>query len=555
MEEKDEIENNGEDLLQKEDYVNDNLNYINNINNLNSQGNKLLSIDSLIEVKDENKLRSMNSLLKGIYDDYDNTSSFISTEEEDVEANTAKAKVIYNIKDYTLIFVLLMSSSLNFSILYFPYIIFSFLLSLSKASYNKRIYKLKKLSEMIILIYSFLLLIFKIVLIILIKKDNDWAKEENNKNVLINLGIKLLLDTESIFNLISSFIGECIVIVISFISLIISNSFLDYDLKDNPSSKITTRKLFNLLFKHLIINYFILICLAFYNTSIAPLAYLVIMSILLIFVSIHSELKLISFCFKIISIIIYAVIIIQIFLINLMNIYHYIDALKPGEGNKYSRFTKIGIKYMNNNSDSLLDVFIQWLSYFFLVLSMIFISHSNNKISFDLIYSGLSRNLREKEEEIMEEAYNYETSNIFYKIWIQIKNYFISPNFVLHICRLFAIEYLYFFRNFFGVIVFIWLFFSFLFLYAHSNNVLTYILLCNLLIGFICFHIANIDGLIENIEDIVNIKPYHLFIYKIENNDGSHGENSKYYNVFYYIFYISLNLFYFFFIFIFFLFI
>lgn len=75
---------------------------------------------------------------------------------------------------------------------------------------------------------------------------------------------------------------------------------------------------------------------------------------------------------------------------------------------------------------------------------MIFISHSNNKISFDLIYSGLSRNLREKEEEIMEEAYNYETSNIFYKIWIQIKNYFISPNFVLHICRLLAIEYLYF---------------------------------------------------------------------------------------------------------------
>lgn len=209
------------------------------------------------------------------------------------------------------------------------------------------------------------MLIFKIVLIILIKKDNDWAKEENNKNVLINLGIKLLIDTESIFNLISSFIGECIVIVISFISLIISNSFLDYDLKDNPSSKITTRKLFNLLFKHLIINYFILICLAFFNTSIAPLAYLIIMSILLIFVSIHSELKLISFCFKIISIIIYAVIIIQIFLINLMNIYHYIDALKPGEGNKFSRFTKIGIKYMNNNSDSLLDVFIQWLSYFF----------------------------------------------------------------------------------------------------------------------------------------------------------------------------------------------
>ena len=103
----------------------------------------MLSIDSLIEVKDENKLRSMNSLLKGIYDDYDNTSSFISTEEEDVEANTAKAKVIYNIKDYTLIFVLLMSSSLNFSILYFPYIIFSFLLSLSKASYNKSIANLQ----------------------------------------------------------------------------------------------------------------------------------------------------------------------------------------------------------------------------------------------------------------------------------------------------------------------------------------------------------------------------------------------------------------------------
>ena len=548
MEERDEIENNGEDLLQKEDYVNDNLNYINNINHLNSQGNKLLSIDSLIEVKDENKLRSMNSLLKGIYDDYDNTSSFLSTEEEDVEANTAKARVIYNIKDYTLIFFLLISSSLNFSILYFPYIIFSFLLSLSKASYNKRIYKFKKLSELIILIYSFLLLIFKIVIIILIKKDNDWTKEEKNKNILINLGIKLLIDTESIFNLISSFIGECIVIIISLISLIVSNSFFDYDLNDNPSSKITTRKLFNLLFKHLIINYFILLGLAFFNTSIAPLAYLVIMSILLIFVSIHSELKLISFCYKIISIIIYAVVIIQIFLINLMNIYHFIDALKPGEGNKYSRFTIIGIKYMNNNSNDYSDIFIQWLSYFFLVLSMISLSHSNNKLSFDLIYSGISRNLREKEEEIMEEAYKYESYNIFFKILIQIKNYFVSPNFVLHICRLLAIEYLYYFRNFFGIIVFIWLFFSFLFLYPHSNQVLTYILLCNLLVGFICFHIANVDGLIENIDDIedkLKIKAYHVFFYRIPSDGGSNDEG-KYYEKNYYIFYISLNLFYFF---------
>jgi hypothetical protein len=130
MEERDDndIENNEEDLLQKEDYVNDNLNYINNINNLYTQGNKLISIDSLIEVKDENKLRSMNSLLKGIYDDYDNTSSFLTTEEEDIEANTTTAKKIYNIKDYTLIFALLISSSLNYSILYFPYIIISLFL-------------------------------------------------------------------------------------------------------------------------------------------------------------------------------------------------------------------------------------------------------------------------------------------------------------------------------------------------------------------------------------------------------------------------------------------
>ena len=499
----------------------------NNINiEQNISNDNYPSIDSLLGEKDENKLKSINSLLQenSYFEDYD--VSNIIDEEDTMEKDSEAPKILYNAKDYIFTFFLLMSSSVNCSILYYPYILLGFILTFFLYSYSQNVKKFKTICELCTIIYSALLLIFKIVLIILTKNDNERVK--NNENVFINLGIKLLKDKESTTYLITTFISECVLVIISVIALIISYSLSDFDFNDISKNKLTRKEMFKLFFKHLLINYFMFLFLAMFNTSIITFIYLFIINVLLIFIARHSSIRIITFFFKIFAILIFIIIILQISLMNILNIYHFAEILEEYQENKknYSVFTQIGINYMFDKDD-----FTLWLSYLFTVISLLSLSFSHNNITFNRIYL-----MNTKSKSNQDDLNENESVNCFIKLLREIKMYFTSPSFILHICRLLAIGYLYFRQDFYAIIIFIWLLFSFLFLRVESNKVLTYIVILDILLSLFCFHIANINGLFENQDQQIFslFDVYHLNLVKFDDIDI----------IWYYIYYFSLNLFY-----------
>ena len=510
-----------------ENLIEDNL--IDNMNSENKVNKKmeLPEIKSIINPEIKYSLTTVNDKLNEdiVYDDEDR-KIIISKENKEEESNAPR--IIYNIKNYIFIFCLLYSSCLNYNFLYFPYILFGIILSFFLfKNKNPRNYIFKQISELLMMIYSILLLAFKITFIILIKRDISWVK--SNKNMFINLGLKLLKDEESTLYLISSFLSESIIIIISLVSFIISVSFKDFKLEFHPQyEKKTKNEMFNLLIKNLIINYFIFLFFAIFNTSIFTLVYLSLIGFVLLFSVRKSNINRMLLIYKLVILFNYGLLIIQIFFINLLNCYTFQDVLAKmiiDTGTKikfYSLFSNMGIKIMVKYNTQI-EIAIQNFSYFLTIVAMLSIATSNYKFPFYISLSKFKVNNEKQEKKKVKMSFCK-------KIKLKIKLFFTDPRFILHICRIFAIGYLYFFRNFFAIIVFIWLFLSFLYMHARSNKTTTFILLFFLFISYILFHIANIDGFFEKNE----IYYYHLSIDKI-------NENFEYF-----LKYFGLNLFIFF---------
>ena len=530
-EEEDRMENNEGEQINKENILQYNKNM------------PLTSLESLIEVKDENKLKTMDTILREGSDEDIDTSNIIEDEEYDTTIiESSIPSNIYTIKNYIFIFALLMSSSLNCNFLYLPFILLGFILSFYISSNSHKIYTFKKTSEFLSFIYSLLLLIFKIVFIVLTKKDNSWVKEHDA--IFIDLGIKILKDKDSTAYLVTTFIGESILIVIALVSFIISNILIDYNFNDETNKKITKKEMSSLLKKHLMITYIIFLGFAIFNTSVMTMIYILIINILLLSIAKHSNIVTTSLVFKSLGILIYILIMLQIFLINLLNTHHFNDLfiLKTNENendndndneNKYSPFTQIGINFMpyTIEKENALMIFMHWTSYLFAIIAMISLSSSNNNITFYKIFNMKENQSQNSEQD---ESNENKSNNFFIQFIIKTKEYFSSPDFILHICRIFAIGYLYFFRNIYAIIVFIWLFFSFLFLHININKTPTIFVIFSLLLSLICLHISNIDGLFEDRGKIFSIfDVYHFCLYKYEKYE-------------YYVFYLSCNLFYFF---------
>ena len=487
---------------------------------------KLTTVDSLIDSND--KSNQLPTLENKLNEDDDNYDDIIEFKQEIKDTNSSAPKIIFNIKNYVFTFCILFSSFLNYNFLYFPYIILGIFLSfIILRNKNAKFYKIKKISEIIVFIYSILLLIFKIVSIVLIKNDNEWIK--NNKNLLINLGVKLLKDEDSTIYLVSSFLSECIIIVISLISFIFSFTFADYKLEDeNGYDKKTEDEMFSLLIKYLIINYIIFLCFSILNTSFLTMIYLSLIVFILFFTVNNSELKRMIYLFQGMILLIYIALTLQIFLINLLNCYTFADIIaanaieKDSRSRYYSFYTQIGIRTMLKN-DTLEKRVVHCLSYFISIVAFLSIATTIHTFPIKTLPNKFAINKENKED-------NKEEKNICETIKLKIKLFFTSPNFILHICRIFGILYLYYFRNFFAFIVFIWLFFTFIYLHVNSNKNFTYIALAFLYVSYILFHVSNIDGLFEEEEKVY----YHFSIYKI--ND----------RIKYYLHYLCLNLFIFF---------
>ena len=516
--------NEVEDDKSQENLIHNDIMGNEHIEEQHPKNQKLPEMHAIINPEEKNNLITLDDKLNE--EDYDDENGTIEIIGEKNLDESSVPRIIFNFKNYVFTFCLLFSSFLNYNFLYFPYIILGFVLTFLLFR-NKYFFKFKKISELITMIYSILLLAFKIVFIILTKNDNDWTKD--NKNIFINLGVKLLRDKDSTFYLVSSFLSESIIIVISLVSFIISHNFLDFKLEVYPNYENKTKnEMFNLLIKRLIINYIIFLLFALFNTSILTMAYLSIFGFILIFAVKKTNLNRNLFFFKAIILFNYIFVVIQIFFINLFNCYSLGDIIaskliENGTDTRYySVYTNIGIKIMLKNEDSS-KIVIDCLSYFFTIVTILSISTSNYIFPLNLTF------LKYKEDKPIIEA-EMKSKSLCERIKIKIILFFTSPGFILHICRILAIGYLYYFRNFFAIIVFIWLFLSFLYLHSSSNKLTTYIVICVLYISYILFHLSNIDGLFEEEKKIY----YHLSINKVTEISD------------YYLYYLCLNLFIFF---------
>ena len=405
-------------------------------------------------------------------------------------------------KEFIFIFVLLLSPGLNFSLLYFPLVLLAIIYIFLFYQLGNCSKKFKKVIEFISLGYSAVLLGAKLFFIILIKRGHEY---DNINNLLINLGLPFLLDTNSIFFMIISFFGESLVILISIISIIISHLYYeDIVYEDLIWNKRTKMNLFNILAKCIYFTYFMIVGFAIFNRSISTLIYISIMNIMLYLLSIDFD----KFCllriFKIFSILLFLCTFFQSIVINVFNIYSVREHFLNEENNIDKNFTeypkiinfwtKLGINQSFHENMPIIDVIEEYFGYFFSV---------GSTISF--IFSFLKLNLESQFESRLSEFQEVPIiESDFYKFF---KKNLLHPKFIIQICRIAAIFWLYFYQNFYSIGVIIWLFFGFLIQNVRSNKLVTNLFLSPMIIiSLFCYHFSNIDGLFQDHKD----SPYYI---------------------------------------------
>ena len=456
----------------------------------------ILASDSEEEEEDDDDLKfeSLDSKLRNDSEIRNYSSSFIlDTKNNDL----ILAKYLYIGKDFIFICMLLMSSSLNFSWLYFPFLFLSIICYFLLFKSSKKVKKVKLIIEIIALIYSIGLLIFKIYLIELVKKGERFG---NNKQTFIDLGILYLLKSNRNMFMVITFFGEAFVLIFSLISIIISYLCSDFYTNENYHQYMTKDEFFKMMAVCIYIVYFNIVGFAIFNRSILTLCYITPMNLLLYFLSINSNRRLLFYCFKILNIIMILTISVQILLINIFNIdsirNDYIDNDNMPYPKIINIWTKIGINQAFHENMPIKTIISEFCGYFFAVSSLLFSIFSYKKLTIERMikcYQNISNDIDEEEDK---------NNNIFKEIFEAFKDYLLSPSFILHMSRISAVFWLYFYQNFYSIGVIIWLLFSFLYLHIKNNRFVTItFLLPMVMVCLFCYHFSNIDGFFENIDD------------------------------------------------------
>ena len=425
--------------------------------------------------------------------------------------------LIYNIKDFIIMFVLFLSSSLNFNYLSLLFIfigIFYKFLILENKSKNRNI---KFILEIIVCIYSSLLLIFKIVSIIFVSKNNDFYKEKH-KNIFINFGISYLISQNEVIYLVSTFIGETIIFLFSIGAIIIDKitNITDEEVDSRYFKKMAFKSLFTKMRKYLFGCFFILSGIAIFNKSILSLVHLIPMCLLLFLYALDSENSVIYHLFRIISIMLQYLLILEVILINITNIYtiahnHFLKS--SDESDFLTIWHQLGFYFSYYKENQLTLIFEDWAGYFFSCLSI---------VTFSFCIKALSRHelqIAKKDGDSQKKEEQDENKNIFNKLYDKFCLLWVNPYFILHICRIMGIVWIYIFRNFYSLGIYIWLFFSFFYLHITSNKFWTNLFLIPCLsISLFSIHISRIDGCFENYEGIKQVKYYHFALGKFHND-------------------------------------
>ena len=386
-----------------------------------------------------------------------------SDDEFDPKYNARKrlrAINIYKIKDYLMMIFLLLSSSVNFSILYIPFIILGISYVFLLLKYNNHMNSMKRKIEIISLIYAFLLLIFKSIILGMIQNDN--IDYDNYSNLFNNFGIKFQKDEQRKLEIFFCIIGEIILIIISVISIIISNIYkiINFDEKNNNQF---SRESFDKKVKTIIyLGYISILVNAIYNKSFLTIAYLLSYQFILILL----VLKIKTYnLFKNATIVYLIFFTVHLFLINIFNIYSIQEKLlkeniiKDEDGDQiikvYSIYTMIGINYSFYNS--FLDFMYEWLSYIACVFVIVLFT-INQRIFNEIDINAKTDNFHEKNIDERDEK-----KGLCYRFKNAMLNLFTNPEFVLFFFRLLSLLWIYLLRTFFSFGIFIFIFFSFIF--------------------------------------------------------------------------------------------
>lgn len=315
--------------------------------------------------------------------------------EKDKLEKIQKQLTTYHTKDYLFIFSLLMSSPFNFSYLNLVNMAIALIYFFFIESLSVKAIKTKYLCEVFSVGYSSYSLIFKLISLILIEKENDVIIKDY-PDIFLNLGICYLKDKDSRFYFLMTFLPELFVIIISGYSVLISFYARTCDEKYSKYKELkmlTLRKL-------ILLSYTFVVLYSLFNISFLSLIYIILIQFVLLLNSIRITEKEVKAFYHFIVYLSMISLFISIILTNLLNIptlqenilgQNKVLVTVDGETftKYYSFFTQFGIKYAYY--DSIINIFITFFSYLFSVLLL---------LTFYFIHIELKsgRNIKSEEE-------------------------------------------------------------------------------------------------------------------------------------------------------------
>ena len=484
----DQIDNPEDEKTYEEKKSNPMTSFLNIVNQTNQNGNNENEIkndenEEENEYLDENTMER-NLLLECQREDEENEKKI---RERELYKKLNKLKY-YNNKDYFMLFILFMASSLNFNFLSLLYILIGLIYVLLIENLNEKPKKIKYFMEIFIIGYATYTLLFKIIIVILYIED--YQKVTNNKEFFINLGVTYL-HKQNLYYLFLSFTTEVTMILSSGYAIYVSfrcRMLQNTDINLRKMKEITIRQL-------ILISYISIILFGLFNISYLTLAYLILVQYCLLLSSLKVREKIVKSIFKFVIFVLLICISIQYLFINVFNIpFFQKEYLCKNEVNNngkvikyYSIFTQIGINYsyIYYEKEPIKEFLKKYSGYFFGVLSILSLAFILGELK-----SGPDI-LNEEELKVKKMKEKIEKNKEINK-----NNYILNA--IDEIIRVASIIWIFYNRNFFSVGIFFVVFFSFYFTDRKKNRILIlYILLPMLFLNLLFSHVSNIDGIYE----------------------------------------------------------
>ena len=418
---------------------------------------------------------------------------------------------------YILIFLIIFLCSFNFSYLTLPYILITLIICLlSNVPENNRFYSILYILRIFLFpfvcIYSFGVLIFKTYIFSKIIDNESYDNE--NKDFILNMGIFYISEERTPFNLMRSILPEIILFIYSlYFSLILliaeckcfSEQPIYFDneikLEEKTPKKIRRR---------IKVTYLLLLIFAYLNPSFTCFSYIIMFQICLGLLS-NDKRGLINkrYCVvKTIIIFVFLLFTVQIGMNNFLQIYYFqknyllrnidINSNNLTCKNAKNIWINLGINCTYNLS--FIDLLNNYIGFAFSICSYISIENLIRILSNGTFMTNEDYYKDNEEKKYVDDS--DEISWIVRKIknfFLLIANFIEKRYFISHLCRFAAIIHINYCQNIYSLVVFLWLFLSFLCNDIKSTKCFCiFCLIPVLIISSLCYNLSNFN--IFNIE-------------------------------------------------------